>query len=83
MKRGEYGKSRPVCAPLRPMMWMVRTRRIQIALQETLCAPRAVPTDRTDAGAIFCRSQAAKAAGSKRTEPPILNEGIRFSAASL
>jgi hypothetical protein len=53
------------------------------AHHETLRAPRALPTGRTEAGAIFSRSQAAKADGSKRTEPPILKHGIRFSAASL
>jgi hypothetical protein len=51
--------------------------------QEILRVPREMSAGRTDEGPIFCRSHAAMVAGSNRTEPPTLNEGIRFSAASL
>jgi len=51
--------------------------------REIYARARGRPCASTDTGPIFCRSQAANAAGSKRTEFPILKQGMRPSAASL
>jgi hypothetical protein len=44
---------------------------------------RGRPCTSTETGPIRCRSHAANADGSNRTEPPILKQGMRPSCASL